>query len=398
MRQRPYHVSVRPLQRKVRPLSLTRELNEAREHQAATSEVLKVISSSHGDLQQVFATMLEKAVRICDAKFGNIYRWDGNALHLMASHNIRATRSPNLPGPQTPTGRMIATKTFVHVPDLAAELGYAARDPWIVDGVELAGVRTLLIVPMLKQNELIGAFIIYRQEIRPFTDKQIEILKNFATQAVIAIENARLLNELHQRTNDLTEALEQQTATSEVLQVISSSPGELEPVFAAMLASATRICEAEFGNLFLREGETFRAVAWHGEPTYVDDWRGEALIIKTDVADIPLARLAATKQRVHVADLRQEAAYKAGFVPLVTLVDKGGARTLLMVPMLKENELIGAFSVYRQEVDPSPTDRLHWGRTSQRKPSLLSRTRGCSTSFISAPPTSPNAQQTSPKR
>jgi hypothetical protein len=102
--------------------SLTRELNEAREHQAATSEVLKVIASSHGDLQQVFATMLQKAVQICDAKFGNIYRWDGNALHLMASHNIRATRSPNLPGPQTPTGRMIATKTFVHVPDLAAEL------------------------------------------------------------------------------------------------------------------------------------------------------------------------------------------------------------------------------------------------------------------------------------
>jgi GAF domain-containing protein len=150
---------------------------------------------------------------------------------------------------------MIANKKVVHIADLRAEKAYADRDPWIVTGVELGGVRTVLMVPMLKENELIGAFSVYRQKVRPFSDKQIELSKNFAAQAVIAIENARLLGELRQRTTDLSEALEQQTATSDVLQIISSSRGDLQPVFETMLTNATRICEAKFGVLWLSEGE-----------------------------------------------------------------------------------------------------------------------------------------------
>ena len=328
--------------------SLTRELNEAREQQAATSEVLQVISGSHGDLQPVFATMLEKAVRICDAKFGNIYRWDGDALHLMASHNIPATRSPNLPGPQTPTGRMIATKTFVHVPDLAAELAYAARDPWIVDGVELAGVRTLLIVPMLKEDELIGVFIIYRQEVRPFTDKQIEIRQELRgpsrhrhRERAVAQRTASAHHDLSERTADLTEALEQQTATSEVLQVISSSPGDLEPVFATMLENAVRICDAKFGNIFRWDGER---VAPRRDTQY------PASICRSSAGAHPSLLV---RQHRYVAwwqpkrwftspILRQNGpTLRNAIQTLVAAVELGGIRTVLAVPMLKEDELIG---------------------------------------------------------
>ena len=338
---------------------LLNELRDSLQQQMATSEVLQVISASPGDVKPVFDTMLEKAARVCDANFGNIYRWDGDALHLAATHNTPQAfaearrRSPLRPDPNLPLGRVIANKTVIHVADARAEEAFARQHhPAFVAAVELGGARTFLFVPMLKEGELIGLFALYRQEVRPFTDKQIALVTNFAAQAVIAIENARLLTELRQRTNDLTEALQQQTATSEVLQVISSSPGELEPVFAAMLASATRICEAKFGNLLLREGETFRIVAWHGEPSYVNAWRAEALTIRTDVADIPLSRVAVTGKRVHVADLKEEEAYKAGFAPLVALVDKGGARTILIVPMLKELTLIGAIAIYRQEVRP----------------------------------------------
>jgi two-component system, NtrC family, sensor kinase len=232
----------------------TRELSEALEQQTATSEVLSVISASPGELDTVFSAMLSNALRICEAKFGNLFLYEGGAFrevsHVNTPPGFEAflRLGPVAPTPGTGLARIVGTKQVAHIDDIRNLEAYASRDPFVVAGVEAGGIRTLLIVPMLKEDELIGVIGIYRQEVRPFTDKQISLVENFARQAVIAIENTRLLNELRQRTDDLSEALEQQTATSEVLQVISSSPGELEPVFEAMLQNSVRICQAKFGK------------------------------------------------------------------------------------------------------------------------------------------------------
>src|SRR5262249_52741191 len=238
----------------------TRELTEALQQQTATADVLRIISSSPGDLKPVFNAMLENAVRLCEAEFGHLFLYDGEAFHAAALHSAsqafaEVRRQPivlrDLQHPDNPLGRMARTKAVVHIADVRTEKSYIGReDPAFSQFVDVSGARADLLVPMLKENELIGAFVIYRLEVRPFTDKQIELVKSFAAQAVIAIENARLLDELR-------ESLNQQTATSEVLQVISSSPGELEPVFQAMLENATRICEAKFGHLLLYDGESF---------------------------------------------------------------------------------------------------------------------------------------------
>jgi GAF domain-containing protein len=201
-------------------------------------------------------------------------------------------------------------------------------------------------VPMLKGDELVGTITIYRLDVKPFTDKQVALVETFADQAVIAIENTRLLNELR-------ESLEQQTATSEVLKVISSTPGELEPVFNAMLENATRICEATFGNLLLREGPTlFRSVAVHSKESYADSFRRNPVIDLRDNPGIPLDRVAKTKQVVHIADLRTDQSYIGKNKRVVTVVEAGGARTFVAVPMLTEGELIGTIAMYREEVRP----------------------------------------------
>jgi GAF domain-containing protein len=329
---------------------LLNELRQSLEQQTATADVLRVISSSPGELEPVFQAMLENATRICEAKFGTMYFREGDGFRAVAMHGAppayAEARLHKLvhPGPDTGIGRVLATKRVVQVEDASADRGYSAGDPMRVAAVDLGGIRTLLVVPMLKDNEVIGAIAIYREVVRPFTDKQITLVQNFAAQAIIAIENTRLLNELRQ-------SLEQQTATADVLRVISASPGELEPVFQAMLENAVRICEAKFGDLWLAEGDGFRFGGLYGTPAaYAETWMREPLIHPGP--NTGLARARHTRSVVHVADVVAEPAYAEREPIRVALVELAGARTLLVVPMLKDNCFAGAIALYRQEVRP----------------------------------------------
>ncbi len=508
----------------------TDDLTESLEQQTATAEVLRVISSSPGEIEPVFASIMENAAHICEANFVDILRREGDGLRLVAAYNTPPAfeelrrRAPLKPPPGNPIARMMATKTAVHVTDLAADPHYAQRsDPGMVAAVELGGVRTFIVVPLLKDDDLVGALIVFRQEVRPFTEKQISLLTNFASQAVIAIENARLLTELREslerqtatsevlgvisrskfdlqpilqsvvdtaerlcraeqtviyrlengvyrfaaghssnpayleierntlispgpgtvvgraamtgqiariddawsdplyekkedarvggirsmigvplmrdgdpigaialarnrvdpfndreielvatfadqaviaienvrlfeaeqeRTRELSESLERQTATSEILRVISASPGELQGVFDSVLANATRLCEATFGNLLLNEGaRRFRIVAMHNAPSGFAELRRREPVIELG-PQTPLARAAATKATVQVADFATEESYRQRSPSSVVLGDLGGARSFLVVPMLKEGKVIGAIAIYRQEVKP----------------------------------------------
>ncbi|HYQ08866.1 MAG TPA: GAF domain-containing protein [Xanthobacteraceae bacterium] len=321
---------------------LARERDEALLREAANSEILSLISRSPGDLELVFRTILEDATRICNANFGTLFRFDGENFNPAAQFNTPAVflealtrRGPFKPAPGNPLDHVMRTKQVAHSADMATE-------PVPGLATKLAGARTQVIVPMVKDDALIGAILIYRQEVRPFTDKQIELVKNFAAQAVIAIENARLLNELR-------ESLQQQTATAEVLKVISSSPSDLTPVFEAILANAVNICGAKFGNLFLCDGDKFTIVAMYGAPAAVNEWWRANPTIRPGPRT-GLARLVRTKQVNQTEDLRAGAAYAERDPLRVATVELAGARTLVDIPLLKDDVLVGAIVIYRQEV------------------------------------------------
>jgi two-component system, NtrC family, sensor kinase len=325
----------------------TRDLEESLHQQTATSEVLQIISSSPGELAVVFDKILENATRVCGAEFGSMYLVEGDSLSQAALYNVpaalAAARANRVfrPYPQGPMADAMRTKQAVQVADVRTTPAYLERAPNAVELAELGGARTLVFVPMLREGEVVGAITIYRQEVRPFADKHIELVSNFAKQAVIAIENARLLTETR-------EALERQTATSEVLKVISSSPGELNPVFETMLAYAVRICEAKFGTLFLCEGDDFRVVAEHNTPPALAELHQREPIIRVGPST-SLYRSKKAKQPIQIADLTAEPAYFERDPNRVALVELGGYCGVLSVPMVKEGEVIGAINMYRQD-------------------------------------------------
>src|SRR5262249_526058 len=259
---------------------LLNELRESLQQQTATADVLKVISRSTFDLQPVLEALTESATRLCGAPRGHIFQFDGEFLRLAAAYGAwpgftdYLNAHPLRPGPGTVAGKAAFERRSIHIRDVLQEPDYELSEL-----IKQQGYRTVLAVPMLREGVLRGVITVLKTEVEPFTDKQIELVTTFADQAVIAIENVRLFDEVQARTRELSESLEQQTATSEVLGVISSSPGELEPVFQAMLANATRICEAKFGSMYLSEGDAVRIVAMHNAPpSFAEERRRNPLI------------------------------------------------------------------------------------------------------------------------
>jgi GAF domain len=312
------------------------ERDEALQRETATAEVLQVINSSPGDPAPVFDAILEKAHSLCGANIGILGTYDGEHLRAVATSGLpqghaKLLRQPFRPLPNSPYMRLLGDERVIHIRDLAAETTWERDDPKRVVAVEM-GFRTILFVPLRKDGALLGWISANRQEMRPFTDKQIALLQSFAAQAVIAMENARLITETR-------EALDQQTATAEVLQVINSSPGDLQPIFDAMLERAMRLCGAEFGEFFITGVGELRAVAVRGAPAAFAEFRHRNPAPPTPGSIT--ARILAGEPVIHVVDVKDDDLYRRGDPHRRALVDLGGARTFLSVTLLKDRAPLG---------------------------------------------------------
>ena len=332
---------------------LEHRLNEALQQQTATADVLKVISRSAFNLQTVLDTLVKSAVRLCEADSGILRTREGDIYPVAATCRLaeqqrdRFTRYSTQPDRGSLFGRAILEGRTIHVSDVLADPEYdrlRLRD--------LVTVRAGLAVPMMRDGTVVGVVTLQRKEPRPFSDSQIQLVTTFADQAVIAIENVRLFEAEQQRTHELQESLEQQTATADVLKVISKSPGELKPVFEAMLASAVRICGAKFGNLWLCEGNTFRVNAMHGAPPAYADFLRRNSVIHSVIPGTALGRIVRERQAIQIPDAENEKAYAKGTPFYTGTIELARARTIIAVPLLKDEELVGAIVIFRQEVRP----------------------------------------------
>jgi GAF domain-containing protein/HAMP domain-containing protein len=335
----------------------TRELTESLEQQTATSEILRVISSSPNDLTPVFDAILESGLRLCDASLGILFLYNGDVFHVVAQRGasdayIMTLQEPRRPGPHTGLGRILSEKGPVRIENLKEDIAYQERDPLRMRTVDVGGMRTWLGVPMLKEGEVVGAFVIYRREVRPFSDKQADLLMTFASQAVIAIENVRLFKELEAKNADLGESLEQQTATGEILQVISGAQTDVQPVFEAIATNSLRLCDAAFSTVFRFDGELIHLVALrHLDPE-------GAAAIRASFPVVPergtaTARAILTHSVVHIADVREDADYR-----LQGLAEVAEFRSILAVPLLRDGHPIGALTVAGPAARPFPDKQV----------------------------------------